>query len=203
MTSTLYYISRADDSSDGLFGTADQCAHWYLTYDGGDYRVSPKVEDQYDDDDQLVAEKVQVDEGYGPVWTVEIRDRANFPFRDVFHVTAPDVEQALADVRQDMVNNVLLARRGGDSRFSMIPGEMALPYFIQPDEMRRFYEDANQPATDDQDEVVDWFFNTRHSNAALLKMLALVAQRERSPITPGEAEILKTQIEAQNDEQRP
>lgn len=192
MKTTLHYISRSGDNRDGTFGTALECAEWYLRYDGADYRVSPKTAPSYDDDGELLDEAAQVDTPWGLAWEVYFRDgRGNWDKRSAITVYGHDEAAALVAVQQDMLDRVLMARFDGDLRFSMRPALFGVKDLLHPSSFRQFYAAAGQPATDDLDTIKDWFFNADLDTSELLRMVDLVAAQEYSPLSAAMAAQIK------------
>lgn len=196
-TDTLYYICQSEDAGSGLFGAADACAYWYLTYGGADYRVSPKSDARRHDTNDVTACGVDVADCSKRVWNVAFKAADNSHFRESpITVTGADENQADKALRCAIVETRLLGSIDVDDNFYMISAEQALPILMRVAEMREIYDLAGQPQTDNENDVKTWFWNTEHGRQALLRMADLLACRPRMALPPAHAEQIKTQIEA-------
>lgn len=199
-TSTLYYLCQSEDASSGLFGTADECAYWYLTYGGADYRVYPKLDGQSNDGngggDRAVT-SASGDQGSEPAWSVAFKAADSNRYRESpMTVFAADENAAHKAVRQEIVETRLVGNTDADENFYMISAEQALPILMWVAEMREIYDLANQPPTDNEKDVKKWFWNTEHSKQALCRMVDFLTCRQRMTLSSARAEQIKSQIEA-------
>lgn len=183
---SLFYISTANNSRDGFVGSERKCAEWSLNYDGGDFRVSPKLD---------LDTQIQIDDGQGPVWSVEFKKSANWPWKtSSLEVVGQDEDEARNAVLDDHLKFLRSngethdLRRAEDALLDLLPGE----------HIRQFYDLTGQPPTRDHDEVTDWFLNNARNELSgehLKAMVDFIAAERLSPIGPNQVAQFKDQIE--------
>lgn len=192
---TVYYLCRSEDVQTGVFGNTDQCAYWYLTYGGNEYRIYPKLENHSNKKSGLSAPDALDDEGNGQVWYVAFKSANDYLFREApFTVVGKDEKDACHALWRYVVESKLLNAVDGDDEFYMIPAEQALPSLIRRAEMRDVYDFAGQPDTCREADVVRWFCNAEYSREALLNMVDILSRRLTSPFTAIESRQIKKQI---------
>lgn len=188
-TATLYYICRSEDVHTGLFGSAEECADWYLTYCGAECRIYPKCKNELADRD------AHSDEGDGPVWYVAFKPANDYLFREApFTVVGNDQKDAYHALWRHVIENSLLNAEDGDDEFYMVRAEQALPGVMRRAEMRELYDLAGEPATGKEDDALKWFCNADHPREALLKMVDILSNRPWLPLTGVNAAQIKRQI---------
>lgn len=203
-TETLYYICRSTNVHIGIFGTADQCAKWYLRYDGADYclyrkaemRAEMRADMPIDSTEGPVVRGTRSNEGAGRVWNVAFRVPGSTRYREaLITVTGEDEQAADNALRSYVLQCKLLATRNRDENFYMVEAEHALPGLIRAGEMHAIY-DLSQRPTISSSEVRQWFWNADHTEKALLKMVDVIAARRYLPLPWLAAAQLRAQVSA-------
>lgn len=197
MTDTLYYLCQSEDASSGIFGTAEECAAWYLTFGGAAYRLYPKDEKPDDVEDDPTAKNVGCNRGESRVWHVAFKGaQGSCYIESPFTLCGANLEEAEKALRCRIVETRLRANPDADENFYMISAEQALPVLMWVAEMREIYDLAGQPPAGSESDVKKWFWNAEHTRQGLSRMVDCLARRQRMPLSATHAAQIKAQIDA-------